>query len=136
MRRHSVKLGIALTLTALFALSACGNSNNNNANSPSPASPGTTQGTAAGGATVEVTEKAVNWSFSEPEIKAKVGDTLKLTLQNEAGVHGIGSDDLGVNIKNGETATIKLDKAGTYEFYCNIQCGQGHDNMVGRIIVQ
>ena len=128
----SVKLGMVLALVVLFALSACGKSNNNNANSPSPSAPAG----AGGGATKEVTVNAVNWAFSEPEIVANVGDTLMLTLNNQSGVHALAIGDLGVNIKGGETATIKLDKAGTYEFHCSIQCGQGHDNMVGEIIVQ
>ncbi|MFD0669931.1 cupredoxin domain-containing protein [Cohnella sp. GCM10027633] len=134
MKRQSVKLGIVLALFALFALSGCGNSNDNNANSPS--APASSPGAGGGGETQEITLNAVNWEFSVPEIKAKVGDTLKLTLNNEKGAHGVQIDDLNVKIKNGETATIKLDKAGTYDFYCNIQCGQGHDNMVGQIIVQ
>ncbi len=136
MRRKSVMLGTVLLLVVLFALSACGNSNNNNANSPSPSAPASQQAGTGGGATKEVTVDAVNWEFSEPEISANVGDTLLLTLNNKSGVHGLEIGDLGVNIKGGETATIKLDKAGTYEFHCSIQCGQGHDNMVGQIVVQ
>ncbi|WP_246070381.1 cupredoxin domain-containing protein [Paenibacillus kobensis] len=131
MRLNYSKLCMILALLALFALSACGKSNDNNSNTPS--TPSQSEG---GGATQEITENAVNWSFSQPEIKAKVGDTIKLTLNNEKGVHGLQIEDLGVNLKNGETATIKLDKAGTYEFHCSIQCGQGHDNMVGQIIVE
>ncbi|QHW29593.1 cytochrome C oxidase subunit II [Paenibacillus rhizovicinus] len=130
-----MKLTIAklclFALIALLGLSACGKSSNNtNNNAPSNQTP------AAGGATKEITVNAVDWSYSEPEIKANVGDTLKITLHNEKGVHGLQSEDLGVDLKDGETATVKLDKAGTYEFHCNIQCGQGHDNMVGQIIVQ
>lgn len=137
MRLKSGKLGTVLALIALFALSACGNSNNNNAGAPSPSTPAQSQAAGGGGgATKEVTLHAVNWSFSEPEIRANVGDTLKLTLNNDQGAHGLEISDLGVKIKNGETATILLDKAGTYDFNCNIQCGQGHDNMVGQIIVQ
>ncbi|MBD3919039.1 cupredoxin domain-containing protein [Paenibacillus sp. PR3] len=130
MKQNYTKLYMVLALLTLFALSACGKSNNNESNTPSPSAP------EGGGATKEITENAVNWSFSEPEIKANVGDTLKLTLNNQTGVHGLQIEDLGVNLKNGETATIKLDKAGTYEFHCSIQCGQGHDNMVGQIIVE
>ncbi|MFC5529815.1 cupredoxin domain-containing protein [Cohnella yongneupensis] len=136
MKLKSVKLGMVLALITLFALSACGKSNNNSSNSQSPSAPASSPAAAGGGATKEVTEHAVNWSFSEPEIKANVGDTLKLTLNNDKGAHGLQIEDLGVALKNGETATIKLDKAGTYDFHCNIQCGQGHDNMVGQIIVQ
>jgi cytochrome c oxidase subunit II len=148
MKLRSIKLGMVLALITLFVLSACGNSNNNNATSPAPSAPASPQTTApaspqtapqtgaAGGATKEVTVNAVNWAFSEPQIVANVGDTLVLTLNNEKGVHGLMSKDLGVNIKGGQTATVKLDKAGTYEYHCSIQCGQGHDNMVGQIIVQ
>ncbi|MGO4106609.1 cupredoxin domain-containing protein [Paenibacillus sp. YAF4_2] len=130
MKIKSVTLCIFVLLT-LIALSACSNSNNNNQNSPE-----TSPAPASGGATKEITLNAVDWQFSEPDIKVNVGDTLKLTLHNEKGVHGLQSDDLGVDIKDGETATIKLDKAGTYEFHCSVQCGQGHDNMVGTITVQ
>lgn len=137
MTRMPVKLStVLLALFALLTLSACGNNNNNNANSPAASPPATQQAGTGGGATKEVTVNAVNWEFSEPEIVANVGDTLKLTLNNEKGVHALAIGDLGVDIKGGETATIKLDKPGTYEFHCSIQCGQGHDNMVGQIIVQ
>lgn len=135
MKRITAKLWIVLTLITLLALNACGKATDNNSNAQSPAVPPSTQDT-VGGTTIEVTENAVNWSFSEPEIRAKVGDTLKLTLNNEVGVHGLKIDDMNVNIKNGETATVRLDKAGTYDFYCSIQCGQGHDNMTGQIIVE
>jgi len=132
MKLKLIKLGAVLALFALFALCACGRS------TQSPSAPPSTQnaGGDGGGKTIEVTEYAVNWSFSEPEIRANVGDTLKLTMINEVGVHGLKIDEFNVEILDGETATIHLDKAGTYEFYCSIQCGQGHDNMVGQIIVE
>lgn len=126
-----------VALAAMFALSACGNNNTNNVGtaSPSASTPASSQA-AAGGETIDVKINAANWKFNPTEIKAKVGDTLKLTLNNEQGAHGIESTDLGVKIKNGETQEIKLDKPGTYEFHCSIQCGQGHDNMSGVIIVE
>ncbi|WP_169306634.1 cupredoxin domain-containing protein [Cohnella pontilimi] len=136
MKRKSVKLCMVLALFTMFALNACGKSNNQISNPQSPSAPSSPQKAGGGGTTIEITENAVNWSFSQPEIRAKVGDTLKLHLINQTGVHGLTIDDLGVNLKDGETATIKLDKAGTYDFYCSIQCGQGHDNMVGQLIVE
>ncbi|MCD9024130.1 cupredoxin domain-containing protein [Cohnella silvisoli] len=131
--RKSVLLFVLVALAAVFALSACGNSKNNS-NSPAPSSPAASA--PAGGAVKEVTITAVNWKFDQPEIKAKVGDTLKLTLVNKSGVHGFTSDELGIKLKNKQTQEVKLDKAGTYEFHCSIQCGQGHDNMTGNIIVE
>jgi cytochrome c oxidase subunit 2 len=135
MKLKSAKLCMVLALIALFTLSACGKSNNN-ASTQTPSTPDPAKTAASGGAVKEITFNAVNWSFTPAEIKANVGDTLKLTLNNTQGVHAVQSQDLGVNLKVGETATVKLDKAGTYEFHCSIQCGQGHDNMVGKIIVQ
>jgi cytochrome c oxidase subunit 2 len=142
-----LKSGLFLTIVALaavLALSACGSNNSsNNSSSPSASAPAASESApassqaAAGGQTIEATIDASNWKFDVTEVKAKVGDTLKLTLKNSDGNHGILIDDLGgVKIKNGETVEIKLDKAGTFEFHCNIMCGQGHDNMSGNIIVE
>ncbi|BBI32129.1 cupredoxin domain-containing protein [Cohnella abietis] len=131
-----------VVLAAMLALSACGNNNSKNTGSPSPSLPASPSGSApassqaAGGATKDITITAVNWKFDQPEIKAKTGDTLKLTLKNDQGVHGIEISDLNVKIKNGETVEVKLDKAGTYEYHCNIQCGQGHTKMKGTIVVE
>jgi heme/copper-type cytochrome/quinol oxidase subunit 2 len=32
--------------------------------------------------------------------------------------------------------TILATKAGTYEFYCDLFCGEGHEGMTGRIIAE
>ncbi|MFC4304922.1 cupredoxin domain-containing protein [Cohnella boryungensis] len=129
----------ALALLALaVALSGCGKKNNAASPSPSVSSPAATETVPAeGGAGAhEVTIKATNWKFEPAEIKAKVGDTIKLTLKNEQGAHGIEIADLGVKLKNNESAEVKLDKAGSYEYHCSIQCGQGHDAMKGFIVVE
>jgi cytochrome c oxidase subunit 2 len=144
-----LKSGLFLTIVALaavLALSACGSNNSSNNNSsPVASAPAASESAPAasdtaapaGGQVIEATIDATNWKFDVTEIKAKVGDTLKLTLKSSDGNHGIGIDDLGgLKIKNGETVEIKLDKAGTFEFHCNIMCGQGHDNMSGNIIVE
>ncbi|BBI33542.1 cupredoxin domain-containing protein [Cohnella abietis] len=136
-----IKTSLLLTIVALaamLALSACGSNNSkNNSSSPSASAPSASESQpAAGGQTIEATIDATNWKFDVTEIKAKVGDTLKLTLNSSEGNHGVSIDDLGLKIKKGETVEIKLDKAGTFEFNCNIMCGQGHDNMTGNIIVE
>ncbi|THF75468.1 cupredoxin domain-containing protein [Cohnella fermenti] len=133
MNKKSYLFMALVVIAALIALSACGNSNNNKGNNSS-GSP-TASGTTGGGEAVTVTVNAKNFEFDPQEIKAKVGDTLTITLNNTAGNHGFAIPDLNVNLKNGETATVTLDKAGTYEYNCSIQCGSGHDNMVGSITV-
>ncbi|RKP53891.1 cytochrome C oxidase subunit II [Cohnella endophytica] len=126
-----------VALAAMLALTACGSNNSkNNNSSPAASAPAASEG-AEGGQTIEATIDASNWKFDVTEVKAKVGDTLKLTMKSSEGNHGILIEDLGgVKIKNGETVEIKLDKAGTFEYHCNIMCGQGHDNMTGNIIVE
>ncbi|MFD2332612.1 cupredoxin domain-containing protein [Cohnella sp. GCM10020058] len=141
MKKTRSALFIAmLALAAVLALSACGSKNDDNASASSPAASASASSSAsapaAAGETKEITLKATNFEFDQTEIKAKVGDTLKITLKNESGVHGMEIKDLGVNIKNGETATIVLDKAGTYDFNCSVMCGTGHDNMTGQLIVE
>lgn len=146
MKKTGLYFGV-VALAAVLTLSACGNNNNGNntaspsasapaASSPAASSPAASAPAAGGGAVQEVTINASNWKFDVTEIKAKVGDTIKLTLKNADGVHGIAIEDLGVKIKNEETVEIKLDKAGTFEYHCSIQCGQGHDNMTGLIVVE
>lgn len=129
-----------VALAAFFVLSACGKNNeDNNAASSPPATASASasaSGGAAGGSTQEITVHAKNFEFDKKEIKLHVGDTVKLTLENTDGVHGLEVPDFNVNIKNGETATFTVDKAGTYDFNCSVQCGSGHDNMVGQIIVE
>nr|WP_221626693.1 cupredoxin domain-containing protein [Cohnella lubricantis] len=117
-----------------MALSACGDNGNNNA-ANSPAATASASAPAAGGQTQEITLEATNFQFSPADIQAHVGDTLKITLKNASGNHGVEIPDLGVSLKNGESAEVKLDKAGTFDFNCSIQCGSGHDNMVGTITV-
>lgn len=132
-----------MALAAMLALSACGSNNDEGSSSPSASAPAsssasepTSSAPAAGGQTIEVTVTATNFAFDPQEIKAKVGDTLKITLKNESGNHGVESKDLGFNLKNGETAEVVLDKAGTFEYNCSIMCGTGHDSMTGEIIVE
>jgi len=142
MKKKSTLFFALVALAAVLALSACGSNNKNNnaaspAASPSASAPASEGAAPAGeGQVIEATINASNWTFDVQEIKAKVGDTLKLTMTNATGVHGIAVEDLGVKIKNDETVEIKLDKAGTFEYHCSIQCGQGHDNMTGFIIVE
>ncbi|WP_391119144.1 cupredoxin domain-containing protein [Psychrobacillus sp. L3] len=88
------------------------------------------------GNVVEATVTAKNFEFDVKEIKAKVGDTVKITLVNDAGAHGIGIDEYNVDIKGGETAEFVVDKAGEYDYYCSLLCGVGHDKMAGKLIVE
>jgi cytochrome c oxidase subunit 2 len=144
MKHGTSKLLLAATaLASALALSACGSNNDSASSAPAAsesasasAPAASASAPAASGETKEITVTATNFVFDQTEIHAKVGDTLKLTLQNKDGVHGMEIPDLNVNLKGGDTAEIVLDKAGTYDFYCSIMCGAGHDNMTGQLIVE
>jgi cytochrome c oxidase subunit 2 len=138
-RKHLLFLAIA-TLTLVLMLSACGKSNTNNAsntNNPSNTNnaSNTTPPPVSGGQTKEITVTATNFAFDPQAIQLNVGDTVKLTLKNVNGNHGFALPDFNVNLKNGETATFTVNKAGTFDYNCSIQCGAGHDNMTGTITV-
>lgn len=136
MRKKS-SIIILLLLASTVALGACSKNNNNNVApvSPSASAPSPSPVAGAGG-TADVTVNAVNWAFDPAVIKAKVGDTLRITLNNTQGGHGLEIPDMNVKIKNGETKEVKLDKAGTYDFHCFIMCGAGHTKMKGQIVVE
>lgn len=89
----------------------------------------------ANGNVVAVDLSATNFQFDQTEVKVKVGDTIKFTLANESGLHGVALDEFGMELKAGETFEYVVTEAGEFEFYCNIPCGTGHDNMMGKIIV-
>lgn len=87
------------------------------------------------GKVIEVSLKATNFQFDQKEIKAKVGDTVRFTLTNDSGLHGVALDEYKMNLKEGETYEFVVDKAGEFQYYCSIPCGQGHDNMTGKLVV-
>ncbi|MFC5701969.1 cupredoxin domain-containing protein [Cohnella faecalis] len=138
--KHTVFSLLSIAALAM-ALSACGGNNDDNAASSAPASPSASSSAsasapAAGGETKEITITASNWKFDQTDIKVHKGDTIKLTLKNESGMHAIAIDDLNVEVKSGETKEFTVTDAGTFEFHCSITCGQGHDNMSGNIVVE
>lgn len=81
-----------------------------------------------------------NWSFDPSEITVNQGDKLMLHLQGNEGSHGFTIPELGINQKidqgSMETVTVPTDKPGTYEFFCNIPCGQGHKDMRGTLVIE
>ncbi|HBH96672.1 MAG TPA: cupredoxin domain-containing protein [Candidatus Omnitrophica bacterium] len=87
--------------------------------------------------------------FDIAEIRAKVGETVKVSLRsldNEhhtdgGGKHQFAIDELGVNIianpLSVNSGTFTATKTGTYTFYCDICCGgRANPTMSGRLIVE
>lgn len=122
----------AITMLMAVSLAACGGGDkdagaSNNEGSAPAASSGDVQA---------VTLKAKNFEFDQTEIRVKKGQTVKLTFENEQGIHGVEIPDLNVKLDQPGTTEFVADKEGTYEFKCSIMCGSGHNDMVGKIIVE
>src|SRR5690625_4874235 len=79
---------------------------------------------------------ATNWDFDQAEYTVTAGEEVKITLVNEEGMHGIAIDGLDVDIQGDGDATFIPEEPGEYKIYCNIPCGQGHNDMVSTLIVQ
>jgi heme/copper-type cytochrome/quinol oxidase subunit 2 len=85
-------------------------------------------------ATPSVDVVAENWKFTPDHLVMHVGVRQTLHVVSRGGVHGIGSDVLGIAktaIPPDEVTTIVVEpkKAGTYRIGCVIVCGPSHDSM-------
>jgi len=88
---------------------------------------------------IKITAKKFEYSPNEIRIKKGVPVILEFTSLDR--VHGFIVPDLGgirADIEPGKATQIRIvaPKVGTYEFYCDIFCGDGHEDMHGRIIVE
>jgi len=126
------KSKIAIVIMSVFVLatvlSACGGGKSDGASSAGS--------TAATGEVKEITLTGTNFEWGPKEIKVKKGDTVKLTLVNKQGMHGVEIPDLKVSMDKAGTKEFVADKAGTFDFKCSIMCGNGHGTMVGKLIVE
>lgn len=119
-------LTIWLTLAAmLLLLTACGKIED----SPTGAK-------LNGGPVKEFTVHARSSGFDVQEIKVKKGDTVKITLKNEQGMHSLKIKGYNKEVRGGKTVTFVADKAGEFAFSCNISCGKNHKQMTGTFIVK
>lgn len=83
---------------------------------------------------------AGSFYYSVKEIKAKVGDKVKIIMTSKDMMHDFVIDEFSVKsklAKAGETVEFEfvVDKAGTYQYYCSV--GQHRQNgQVGSLIVE
>ncbi len=80
------------------------------------------------------------WKFTPNVVRVKKGEQVTLEITGVSGTHGLSVPGLGLSetIIQGNTVsvTIPTDKAGTFDFACSIQCGSGHNDMTGQIIIE
>jgi len=87
---------------------------------------------------IKITAKKFEYNPNEIRIKKGIPVIFEFTSLDR--VHGFTVPDLGgvrLTIEPGKTnrVTILAPKAGTYEFHCDLFCGEGHEGMTGKIIV-
>jgi cytochrome c oxidase subunit 2 len=70
----------------------------------------------------------------------KKGEPVVFELTSMDRLHGFNIPDMSVHaeIKPNEITRVRIVpvKAGTFTFFCDIYCGEGHEDMNGQIIVE
>ena len=83
---------------------------------------------------------AQKFKYTPNEIILKKGQASVLEFTALDFVHGFHLPDLKIrsDLMPGRVTRIelKIDKEGTYEFLCDNFCGDGHEEMVGKIVVK
>lgn len=75
-----------------------------------------------------------------PELKVKVGDTVRIEFTSTSGFHDWVVDEFNAateKVKDGESTSVEFvaDKAGTFEYYCSV--GSHRDmGMKGNLVVE
>jgi len=87
---------------------------------------------------VKITAKMFEYSPNEIKLKKGVPAVLEFTSLDR--LHGFSCPDFGIrtDIVPGKVNTVRFlpDKAGTFPFHCDIFCGEGHEDMSGKFIVE
>jgi|SRR5208282_5059995 len=87
---------------------------------------------------IKITAK--KFEYSPNEIRLKKGAPAILEFTSLDRLHGFNCPDLNIrtDINPGQVSTVRIvpQKAGSYDFHCDIFCGEGHEDMTGTIIVE
>ena len=89
--------------------------------------------------TIEV--MARRYEFVPATIEAQVGERLRLRVVSEDRLHGFGIDAYGINLvvpRGGRAVTVEFaaSRPGVFEILCTEDCGRGHDDMKGVLVVK
>ncbi|WP_157898626.1 cupredoxin domain-containing protein [Luteitalea pratensis] len=84
--------------------------------------------------------KAKKYDFEPSTIEVQQGERVVLRVTSTDRLHGIGIKKFGVSkeVPKGETVDVEFvaSSAGTYQVLCTEDCGKGHDDMVGTLVVK
>jgi cytochrome c oxidase subunit 2 len=86
---------------------------------------------------VQITVK--RFGYSVTEIAAKKGQPVVIEIRSQDVLHGFWIPDLGqrTDVEPGKLETISFtpDKAGRFDYLCDIFCGEGHGEVHGVLVV-
>lgn len=89
---------------------------------------------------VRIKVVAKKYQFQPAEIRLKKGEEVVLEVTSTDVQHGFHVPALGISepIQKGKVAEIRFtpEARGEYRVECDILCGAGHDDMVGKIVVE
>lgn len=88
----------------------------------------------------EVAIAASRFEFTPETVTVKRGQPVTLVLTSFDRIHGFKIAEFGIRadiVPDRETrVSLNPDKAGRFTFFCDIFCGDGHDEMSGTLIVE
>ncbi|HTR84866.1 MAG TPA: cupredoxin domain-containing protein, partial [Reyranella sp.] len=88
----------------------------------------------------EVEIMAQKFNFTPETVKAKVGVPITFVLTSIDRIHGFKMPEFGVRMDiipdQEQRVTITPTKAGQFAFFCDVFCGDGHEDMGGTLIVE
>ncbi len=88
----------------------------------------------------EIRISAKKFEFHPNKVTAKAGQPVLLVLTSEDRIHGFKMPDFGVrtDIVPGQETRVTLlpAKAGSFTFFCDVFCGDGHEDMDGTLVIE
>jgi len=87
---------------------------------------------------IEITAK--HFAFEPAVVEVTQGESVRLLVKSADGTHGFAIKALKIDkeIERGEEP-VKIDftakEAGEFEIACSVDCGRGHADMVGKLVV-
>jgi cytochrome c oxidase subunit II len=128
-----MKRSTAILVLLLVPACAAAGPGASRANAPDIASP-----PAQSEQVVKVTARKFEFSPSVIRLKVHVPAVIELTSLDRT--HGFAVPDFQVDeeIAPGKTTLVRLtpETTGVHAFHCGVFCGEGHETMVGEIVVE
>lgn len=83
---------------------------------------------------------AKQWTFEPAVIRVKQGQRVELDVTSVDVAHGFRLPEFGIGATLEPEKTVRVsfvaDKVGTFSFFCDVFCGQGHGSMRGTLVVE